>query len=126
MSPNTSTKPSTSSSKTMSALEQQHCITVEQGLTLLDSKQVADYLTQLDDWQRNKEGSAIEKEFRFRDFYQTIAFVNAIAWIANRENHHPDLQVGYNRCLVRYSTHDVDGLSINDFICAARIDTLNR
>jgi 4a-hydroxytetrahydrobiopterin dehydratase len=107
-------------------LSQQHSITIEQGLALLDNKQIADYLTQLDNWQSNNQCSAIEKEFHFRDFYQTIAFVNAIAWIANRENHHPDLQVGYNRCLVSYTTHDVEGLSINDFICAARIDALSR
>ncbi len=110
----------------MTDLSQQHCISIDQGLTLLNNKQIDDYLTQLDSWQSNKQGNIIEKEFRFRDFYQTVAFVNAIAWIANRENHHPDLQVGYNRCLVSYTTHDVDGLSVNDFICAARIDTLNR
>lgn len=110
----------------MSELNQQHCITVEQGLTLLDSKQIADYLEQLDGWESNKNGNTIEKEFRFGDFYQTIAFVNAIAWIANQQNHHPDLQLGYNRCRVSYTTHDVDGLSINDFICAARIDNLNQ
>jgi 4a-hydroxytetrahydrobiopterin dehydratase len=110
----------------VSDLNQQHSISVEQGLTLLNSNQIDDYLTQLDGWQCNNASSAIEKEFRFRDFYQTIAFVNAVAWIANQENHHPDLQLGYNRCLVSYTTHDVDGLSLNDFICAAKIDTLNR
>lgn len=110
----------------MPDLSQRHCITPEQGLSLLESKQIADYLAEIDGWQSDKDGNTIEKEFRFKDFYQTMAFVNAVAWIANRENHHPDLQVGYNRCLVSYTTHDVDGLSINDFICAARIDTLNR
>jgi len=59
-----------------------------------------------------------------RDYYQTIAFVNALAWVAHAEDHHPDIEAGYNRCLVRYSTHAIGGLSDNDFICAARIDAL--
>ncbi len=67
---------------------------------------------------------AIEKAFSFADFRQTMAFVNALAWIAHREDHHPELTVGYARCVVRYRTHSVDGISINDFICAARIDAL--
>jgi 4a-hydroxytetrahydrobiopterin dehydratase len=108
----------------MATLNQQHCITIEQGLHLLDAKTISNYLTQLDAWQTGAQSNTIEKEFRFKDFYQTIAFVNAIAWIANQENHHPDLEVGYNRCRVSYTTHDVNGLSINDFICAARIDAL--
>jgi len=106
----------------MTTLAQQHCITVEQGLHLLDESQCNSYLEQIDGWE--SENRAIHREFRFNDFYQTIAFINAIAWIANRENHHPDLQVGYNRCRVSYTTHDVNGLSINDFICAARINAL--
>lgn len=109
----------------MSELSQQHCITLDQGLKRLDTDAIRSYLAQLDDWQLDSEGTGIIKTFHFRDYYQTIAFVNAVAWIANRENHHPDLEVGYNRCKVSYSTHDVDGLSINDFICAATIDALN-
>jgi 4a-hydroxytetrahydrobiopterin dehydratase len=108
----------------MSELLQQHCISPKEGLQRLNADGVEAYLKQVDGWQRDKD--AIQKEFRFKDFYQTIAFVNALAWIANREDHHPDLEVGYNRCMVRYTTHAVDGLSQNDFICAARIDALNR
>ncbi len=92
---------------------------------MLDATSMNEYLAQLDGWQTDVQETVLEKVFRFKDFYQTIAFVNAIAWIANSENHHPDLEVGYNRCLVRYTTHDVGGISINDFICAARIDALN-
>lgn len=120
----TSTKPSISSNK-MSELSQQHCINREQGLRLLDKSERENYLAQLEGWQLTESGDAMKKEFRFKDYYQTIAFVNAIAWIANRENHHPDLEVGYNRCQVNYTTHEVDGLSVNDFICAARIDALD-
>jgi 4a-hydroxytetrahydrobiopterin dehydratase len=67
---------------------------------------------------------AIRREFRFKNFYETMAFVNAVAWISHREDHHPDLDLGYNRCVVHYSTHAIGGLSENDFICAARVNAL--
>ena len=70
-------------------------------------------------------GLLIDKEtYVFKNYYHTLAFVNATAWISHRENHHPDIQVGYNKCIVSYSTHAIDGLSENDFICAAKIDML--
>jgi 4a-hydroxytetrahydrobiopterin dehydratase len=83
-------------------------------------------LGQLDGWEMSPGEDAISKTFRFEDHYRTMAFVNAVAWIAHREDHHPDLEVGYNRCTVRYSTHDVGGLSENDFICAAKVERLLR
>ncbi|HMN93111.1 MAG TPA: 4a-hydroxytetrahydrobiopterin dehydratase [Hydrogenophaga sp.] len=67
---------------------------------------------------------ALEKEFRFANFHETIGFVNALAWVANREDHHPDLSVSYNRCVVRFNTHDVNGISVSDFYCAAAVDVL--
>ena len=76
------------------------------------------------DWSLGEEGRMIQRSFRFKNYYQTIAFVNALAWIAHQQDHHPDLEVGYNRCVVHFSTHSVGGLSDNDFICAARIDAL--
>jgi 4a-hydroxytetrahydrobiopterin dehydratase len=79
-------------------------------------------LAALDGWA-NQDG-CIAKEFRFPDYHATLAFVNAVAWIAHRADHHPDLEVGYNRCLVRYTTHDAGGLSERDFACAARVDAL--
>lgn len=108
----------------METLRQQHCITPEEGLTALSDSEIGLRLAQVPTWSQSSDGKGIEREFRFKDFYQTIAFVNAVAWIANREDHHPDLEVGYNRCVVRYTTHAVSGLSLNDFICAARIDAL--
>ncbi len=81
-------------------------------------------LSQLSDWTLAADGLAISRQFRFHDFHQTMAFVNAVAWIAHQQDHHPDLEVGYNRCTVRYSTHAVGGLSLNDFICAAKVDAL--
>jgi 4a-hydroxytetrahydrobiopterin dehydratase len=67
---------------------------------------------------------AIQKRFDFADFHRTMAFVNAVAWIAHAEDHHPDLQVSYGHCAVRFNTHSVGGISINDFICAAKVDAL--
>ena len=75
-------------------------------------------------WELNPDSSSIQRIFKFKDYHQTIAFVNAVAWIANQQDHHPDMNVSYNRCTVTYSTHSVGGLSRNDFICAARINQL--
>ena len=67
---------------------------------------------------------AIEKTFRFANYYETMAFVNGVALIAHTQDHHPDLSVHYNRCVVRFNTHDVNGLSATDFECARRIEAL--
>jgi 4a-hydroxytetrahydrobiopterin dehydratase len=67
---------------------------------------------------------AIQKRYDFSDYHRTMAFVNALAWVAHREDHHPDLAVGYSHCTVRFNTHSVGGISINDFICAAKVDAL--
>ena len=67
---------------------------------------------------------ALEKSFSFKDFHQTMGFVNALAFIANTEDHHPDLQVSYGRCTVRFNTHDVNGISVSDFFCASKVDAL--
>jgi 4a-hydroxytetrahydrobiopterin dehydratase len=103
----------------------QHCQRLDKGTPPLDAAAVAELLPQLDgDWQADAGEGTLEREFRFKNYYQTIAFVNALAWIAHQEDHHPDLEVGYNRCRVRFSTHSIGGLSLNDFICAARLDAL--
>ena len=77
-----------------------------------------------DDWSIDASGKEISRSFKFKNYYQTMAFVNAMAWVAHAEDHHPDIEVGYNRCLIRYSTHSVGGLSENDFICSEKIDAL--
>jgi 4a-hydroxytetrahydrobiopterin dehydratase len=79
-------------------------------------------LAQLPGWSR--AAGEIAKTFDFKNYHETMAFVNATAWVSHRQDHHPDLEVGYNKCRVRYSTHSVGGLSENDFICAAKIETL--
>ena len=83
-------------------------------------------LAQLAGWTLTGDGAAvaIEKTFTFANYYETISFVNAVAFIANTQDHHPDLSVHFNRCVVRFSTHDVGGISTTDFDCATRIDAL--
>jgi 4a-hydroxytetrahydrobiopterin dehydratase len=82
-------------------------------------------LADIPGWELGPGGGEITRTWRFRNYYETLAFVNALAWIAHAEDHHPDLEVGYNRCRVRFRTHAVDGLSENDFICAARLNALH-
>ena len=92
----------------------------------LTATEVVAKLAQLEGWSLSGDGAhvAIEKTYRFANYHETIAFVNAVAFIAHTEDHHPDLSVHYDRCVVRWSTHDVGGLSENDFICAAKADAL--
>jgi len=88
----------------------------------LDDAALASALGSLPGWTHVAD--RIAKTFRFDDYHQTIAFVNAIAWIAHRADHHPDLSVHYNRCVVSYSTHDAGGVTRNDLVCAARVERL--
>ena len=92
----------------------------------LTATEIVAKLAQLDDWKLTGDGTevAIEKTFRFANYYETIAFVNGIALVAHVQDHHPDLSVHYNRCVVRLNTHDVKGLSGSDFDSASRIDAL--
>jgi len=75
-------------------------------------------------WTLSADGKFIRREFKFKNFYRTMSHVNAVAHIANTEDHHPDLEIGYNYAHIKFTTHAVGGLSANDFICAAKIDAL--
>ena len=88
----------------------------------LNDSEIDARLRTLKGWMR--DGDEIRKTFSFKNYYETMAFVNAVAFIAHGEDHHPDMDVGYNKCTVKYSTHSVGGLSMNDFICAAKVDAL--
>jgi 4a-hydroxytetrahydrobiopterin dehydratase len=99
----------------------QRCVA---GAPALSSAEILSHQAQTPLWQVSSDGRSISREFRFSNFYLTMSFVNALAHLANREDHHPDLEVSYGRCLVRLNTHDVGGLSLNDFILAAQIDAL--
>lgn len=108
--------------KTAGELKQKKCKPCEGGTEPMSASEARDMLQSVDGWEL--EGKTIKKNFKFDNFYETIAFVNAVAWIANREDHHPDLQVSYGSCKVIYSTHAIGGLSENDFISAAKVDAL--
>ena len=109
----------------MSDLTAQRCEPCEGGVAPLTRDQAQELMTQLDeDWSLSEDATEIRRDYHFKGFNRTMGFVNAVAWIANSENHHPDLEVGWGHCLVRYTTHAIGGLSQNDFICAAKIDAL--
>jgi 4a-hydroxytetrahydrobiopterin dehydratase len=109
----------------LETLAQRHCKALKGPEHQLTADTVNGYLSALKDWQLIENGLAISKTFHFDNYYKTMAFVNALAYIAHHEDHHPDLGVHYNRCVVRFSTHDVGGLSQNDFICAAKLEYLD-
>lgn len=92
----------------------------------LEPSKIEALLAEVPGYRIDDARSAIGKEYKFADFYETIAFVNALAYIANQEDHHPDLAVSYNKCHVAFTTHDAGGLTENDFICAARVNALIR
>jgi 4a-hydroxytetrahydrobiopterin dehydratase len=109
----------------MSELTRKSCKPLESGTPPLPADTMKKLLEDLhDDWQVQEQPPEIYRSFKFKNYYQTIAFVNALAWIAHQEDHHPDIEVSYNRCVVHYSTHSIGGISENDFICAAKIDAL--
>lgn len=103
-------------------LATKQCKPCEGGMPPLTSGEIATLLPQLAGWQLLDQ--RIGKTYDFKNYYQTMAFVNAVAWVSHREDHHPDIAVGYNQCRVEYTTHALNGLSENDFICAAKVDAL--
>lgn len=109
----------------MSTLRDRKCVACAPGMPPLAADRIAALHTQLaPGWRIADDGKSLRRAYGFADFYETMAFVNAVAWIANVEDHHPDLEVGYNYCRVTFATHSIGGLSENDFICAAKLDAL--
>lgn len=108
----------------MTDLTLKKCVPCEGGVAPLAMVEAQALLEQVVDWRLDEAGRVIYRDFSFKNFYHVMAFVNAVAWLAHQENHHPDLEVGYQHCLVRYSTHAIGGLSENDFICAAKVNQL--
>ena len=109
----------------MSDLTAQRCEPCEGGVAPLIRDEAQALMDQLnEDWSLSEDATEIRRDYHFKGFNKTMGFVNAVAWVANSENHHPDLEVGWGHCLVRYTTHAIGGLSQNDFICAAKIDAL--
>ena len=107
------------------ALNEKKCKPCEGGVPPLTRAEAEALLGRLArGWVLSEEGPYLRREFRFADFFRTMSFVNAVAHVANLEDHHPDLEVGYGYCRVKYTTHAIRGLSENDFICAAKIDRI--
>jgi 4a-hydroxytetrahydrobiopterin dehydratase len=106
----------------MNELARKRCKPCEGGVKPFTPQEANQLVKTLTGW--SIENGRLAKTFAFQNYYETMAFVNALAWIAHREDHHPDLAVHYNRCRVEYWTHAIDGLSENDFICAAKADAL--
>ena len=106
-------------------LTEKKCEPCEGGVPPLEPSAAQELLQALHaDWSISADGKWIRRSFEFTNIHRTMSFVNAVAWIANSEGHHPDLEVSYRNCVVNYTTHAIDGLSENDFICAAKIDRL--
>lgn len=106
-------------------LAQKHCTPCEGGTPKMQRAEVDERLAQLhEDWTLDESGPALYREFKFKGFAKTMYFVNALAYLADQEGHHPDVSFGWGYCQVRFSTHAIGGLSENDFICAAKVDQL--
>ena len=105
-------------------LSEQHCAPL-QGVLAMSEQETHAILMQypeLNGWQW--QNHALEKSFDFAHFHETMAFINALAWVCHQEDHHPLLTVTFNRCVVRFDTHSIGGISMNDFICAAKVNAL--
>jgi 4a-hydroxytetrahydrobiopterin dehydratase len=109
----------------MTDLSTAKCVPCEGGVPPLSAAEAASLLGKLHgEWRLGEHAKSLRRAYKFKDFYRTMSFVNAVAHIANVEDHHPDLEVGYDYCRITYATHAIGGLSQNDFICAAKIDRL--
>lgn len=104
-------------------LDEQHCQTDTPAKTL-SAENINKYLNELDNWDYSVKNKTISHQFKFKNYYQTLAFINATAYITHKENHHPDILFGYNSCVVNFTTHSAGGVTLFDFICAARFNQL--
>jgi 4a-hydroxytetrahydrobiopterin dehydratase len=109
----------------VSGLAAKKCVPCEGGVAPLSPARAKRLAAKLQKgWTVAPDSKSLSRAVKFKDFYRTMSFVNAVAHIANGEDHHPDLEIGYEYCRITFSTHSIGGLSTNDFICAAKIDQL--
>lgn len=107
----------------MTDLAEKQSQALDKGTPPLSQQDAENFLKELGtDWSVSDDGKQITRQFKFKNYYETMAFVNAVAMVAHQQDHHPDMTVSYNKCVVTFSTHSVGGLSENDFICAAKVD----
>ena len=108
----------------MEQLASRRCSACTSETPRVEAEQAVALLRETPGFELDASRARLARTLEFKNFHETMAFVNAVAWVAHREDHHPDLEVHYDRCVVHYSTHDVGGLSLNDFICAAKVEDL--
>jgi 4a-hydroxytetrahydrobiopterin dehydratase len=117
-------KAENSDMKTQNDWSRLHCTPTQNGTSPMSCEEANTCLAQLNGWCLAEDGSTISQRFVFRNFHETMAFINTMAWMSNTQDHHPDFSAGYNYCLVNYTSHAIGGLSKNDFICAAKLNKL--
>ena len=105
-------------------LTQKRCLPCEGGVDAIGREEAEQMLADVPGWTLSGDGKMISRRFEFKGFLSTMSFINAMAFMVNREDHHPDFSAGYNYCDVGFTTHAIDGLSENDFICAAKVNAL--
>ena len=106
-------------------LKNAHCEPCQGGIAAIDTQSIESYLSAIDSaWQHQAESQLIMRSFKFKNFAKTMFFVNALAQLSDQQGHHPDVEFGYNYCRVKFTTHEAKGLSVNDFICAKKVDGL--
>jgi len=105
-------------------LEKQHCIACEGGSNPIGDEEIEILSKQILSWEIKNHRTALQRKFKFKSFLTTMSFINAVAYIANQEGHHPEVKFGYDYCIIELTTHSIKGLSKNDFICARKIDLL--
>lgn len=108
----------------MNELFQKRCTPCEGGVAPIGKAKADELLAELAGWALDADGKGINRTYEFNNFHEVMAFANAAAWVAHQEDHHPELLLSYKQCVVHYMTHAIDGLSENDFICAAKVNAL--
>ena len=108
----------------MGHLKTRHCGPCEGKTEPMQFDRALLLLNQLPGWEISDDGKSIKRGLQFKGFFRTMSFINAMAWMANQQGHHPDFSAGFNYCDVTFTTHAIGGLSENDFICAARVNAL--
>lgn len=100
------------------------CQACEGGVPPLSLEEAKKLLGEIPNWQIGSDGKHLVRKFNFKGFYATMSFINAVAFVVQKEGHHPDMEVGFNYATIKFTTHAIDGLTENDFICAAKVDAL--
>jgi len=109
---------------TLNDLLTESCQSLPKGAASLSESEAQELLVLFPEWDISMDGKSISRNYKFKNYYETMSFLNVAAWIAHQEDHHPEIHLTYNQCRISYSTHSVGGLSRNDFICAAKTDNL--